>query len=281
MSGTNNTTIRDTTQTASALHRFNRYEIKYLMDESRLPELRDRLQERMQVDSHHLVNGPALITSLYYDTRDLQCYWEKIEGLRFRRKLRIRVYGEPDLITDATNVFVEIKQRVNRVTQKRRIPLSYADARILCDERVDPDNPNVRQEFVNEVLTLLHTRDLQPTAITSYQREAYLGVDADTGVRITLDHRVRGRNRDFYLGTKGATNQFIIPPHLSIVELKANERVPTWYTDLAAELNLNTVRISKYCQSIESHHLGVRATQHAREFPKPLATPVEEGQTVN
>jgi hypothetical protein len=93
--GTNDIATRDTTQTASALHRFNRYEIKYLMDESHLPELRDKLKERMQVDSHHLVHGPALITSLYYDTRDLRCYWEKIEGLKFRRKLRIRVYGPP------------------------------------------------------------------------------------------------------------------------------------------------------------------------------------------
>ena len=273
---TSDTATRDTTQTASALHRFNRYEIKYLMDESNLPELREKLKERMLADSHQLVHGPARITSLYYDTRDLRCYWEKIEGLRFRRKLRIRVYGPPESVTDETKVFVEIKQRVNRVTQKRRIPLSYKEARILCDERTDPDNPDVRPEFVNEVLTLTQALDLQPTAITSYQREAYVGVDADTGVRITLDHRVRGRNRDFYLGTKGATNHFIIPPHIAVVELKANERVPAWFTDLAAELNLNTVRISKYCQSIESHQLGARATQHARKFPKPLATPADE-----
>ena len=249
------------------------------MDESNIPRLRELLQQRMQTDSHQLTKGPALITSLYYDTRDLRCYWEKIEGLRFRRKLRIRVYGEPESINDDTTVFVEIKQRVNRVTQKRRIPLTYKDARILCDERTDPDNPNVGQEFVDEVLTLTHSLDLQPTAITSYKREAYVGVDADTGVRITLDHRVRGRNRDFYLGMEGATNQFIIPPHLCIVELKANERVPAWFTDLTAELNLNTVRISKYCQSIESHQLGARAPQHARKFPKPAVTPTKEEET--
>jgi hypothetical protein len=246
------------------------------MDESHLPQLREKLKVRMQTDAHQVVHGPALITSLYYDTRDLRCYWEKIEGLRFRRKLRIRVYGPPEAINDDTTVFVEIKQRVNRVTQKRRIPLTYKDARVLCDERTDPDNPEVRQEFVNEVLTLVHALDLQPTAITNYQREAYVGVDADTGVRITLDHRVRGRNRDFYLGTVGATNHFIIPSHLAVVELKANERVPAWFTDLAAELNLNTVRISKYCQSIESHQLGARAQQHARKFPKPLALKAEQ-----
>ena len=260
---------RDATETASAMHRFNRYEIKYLMDESRVPELRERIQERMDTDAHQIANGPSLITSLYYDTKDLRCYWEKIEGLRFRRKLRIRMYGEPHTISDDSTAFVEIKQRVNRVTQKRRIALSYADARKLCDERIDPENPKVNQGFVNEVLNFASTLDLQPTAITTYHREAYVGTDADIGLRVTMDHRVRGRDRDFYLGM-ASENQFIIPPHLSIVELKANERVPTWFTDLAAELNLDTVRISKYCQAVESHQVAARAPLHVRKFPKPL-----------
>jgi hypothetical protein len=265
----NSTTIRDSSQTASALHRFNRYEIKYLLDESNVPSLRERLQERMDTDPHQLASGPARVSSLYYDSRDLRCYWEKIEGLRFRRKLRIRVYGEPETINDDSLVFVEIKQRVNRVTQKRRIPLRYAEARKLCDERIDPEVSDARQAFVDEVLTYADLMDLQPTAITTYLREAYLGTDADTGVRITIDHRVSGRNRDFYLGAQGATNDFIIPSHLAVVELKANERVPAWFTDLAAKLNLSTVRISKYCQAIESHQMGARAPQHARKFPKP------------
>lgn len=265
---------RVSTRTASALHRFNRYEIKYLLDEANLDDLRERLKSRMLPDAYQSSAGASLVTSLYYDSKDLRCYWEKIEGLRFRRKLRIRVYGDPENVTDDTIVFVEIKQRVNRVTQKRRIPLKYSDARILCDQRLDPENSDAQPEFVNEVLNFSQTLDLQPTAITSYHREAFVGVDADTGVRVTLDHRVRGRNRDFYLGA-AAENQFIIPPHLAVIELKANERVPQWFTDLAAEINLNTVRISKYCQSVESHELGVRATQHAREFPEPL-NPLKE-----
>lgn len=250
------------------------------MEESQLPELRERLQQRMQADSHQSGKGASLVSSLYYDSRDLRCYWEKIEGLRFRRKLRIRAYGDPDTITDDSTVFVEIKQRVNRVTQKRRIALSYADARILCDERLNPNQSDARPEFVDEVLTFAKTVDLQPTAITSYHREAFVGVDADIGVRITMDHRVRGRDRDFYLGAK-ATNQFIIPPHLAIVELKANERVPAWFTDLAAEINLSTVRISKYCKSIEAHHMGARSPQHARKFPKPEKQQTEQtGSTI-
>jgi len=238
------------TATASALHRFNRYEIKYYLPESNIAEFREKIQQRMGEDANKR-DSSKRITSLYYDSTDLRFYWEKIEGLRFRRKLRIRAYGEPEKINDDTIVFVEIKQRVNKVTQKRRIPLTYKEAKMLCDDRTNPENPAVRDAFVNEVLTLSETADLQPMVITSYHREAFVGVDADLGLRITMDHRVQGRNTDFDLGTNAA-NKFIIPSHLSIVEVKANERVPTWYTDLAAELGLDVVRVSKYCKAIEA-----------------------------
>lgn len=255
----------DLRATASALHRFNRYEIKYLLRQDQLPALRRELDARMQKDPHQV--EPTRITSLYYDTRDLRFYWEKIEGLRFRRKLRMRVYGPPSAVSEDTKVYVEIKQRVNRVTQKRRVSLSYADARRLCDARGDLQAPG-SQGFIDEVLTLARSLDLRPTAITTYFRDGYVGQGADLGLRVTVDQRVSGRDRDFYLGSE-ATNTFIIPPHLALVETKANERVPTWFTDVAAKLELSTVRISKYCKAVEAHSLGVRSAQHVREQPEP------------
>jgi SPX domain protein involved in polyphosphate accumulation len=260
------------TATASALHRFNRYEIKYYLPEARIAEFRENVQQRMSEDDH-AHNSSRRITSLYYDSNDLKFYWEKIEGLRFRRKLRIRAYGEPEAITDDSIVFVEIKQRVNRVTQKRRIPLPYAEAKKLCDGRLDPDYPGVRQAFVNEVKALTELADLQPTVITTYQREAYVGVDADLGLRITMDHRVQGRAKDFDLGMM-SENKFIIPPYISIVEVKANERVPTWFTDLAAKMSLDVVRVSKYCKAIEAELDGVKGNLHAKNFsdsPKKIS----------
>lgn len=100
-------------QTASRLHSFNRYEINYLLDEFRVSELRAALVARMGSDPFS-PRGGYPVTSLYYDTEELRFYWEKLEGLRFSRKLRMRLYGNPTECTDETSVQVEIKQRVNR-----------------------------------------------------------------------------------------------------------------------------------------------------------------------
>ncbi|MEU1853781.1 polyphosphate polymerase domain-containing protein [Streptomyces sp. NPDC019990] len=222
---------------ASRLHSFNRFELKYLVPVEEAAEIRDELAERMDRDLNSPVGGYG-VWSLYYDTPQLRFYWEKIEGLKFRRKLRIRHYGNLDGVTDEAPVCVEIKQRVNRVTQKRRITLPYGVARRLCDGR----------EMVEH-----------------FQREALVGRDADTGLRVTFDRRIRGRDRDFHFGTPTPENRFTIPPHLSVMEIKVNERTPYWITDLAARRNLNLIRVSKYVQSIEAFGLAPRSVFHIHE----------------
>nr|WP_240529692.1 polyphosphate polymerase domain-containing protein [Streptomyces mangrovisoli] len=260
---------------ASRLHAFNRFELKYLVPVEQAADIRDELAERMDQDLHSPVGGYG-VWSLYYDSPDLRFYWEKVEGLKFRRKLRVRHYGDPDGVTDATPVCVEIKQRVNRVTQKRRITLPYDVARQLCDERQMVDHSPRESAFIQEVLELVVRLNLRPTAMTGYQREALVGRAADTGLRVTFDRRVRGRDRDFHFGTPKPENRFTLPPHLSVMEIKVNERTPHWITDLAARRNLDLIRVSKYVQSIETFGLAPRSVFHVPETYGPAATPTEE-----
>ncbi|MEU8039206.1 polyphosphate polymerase domain-containing protein [Streptosporangium sp. NPDC049078] len=244
----------------SRLHAFNRYEIKYLVETSEAVTLRKEIEQRLDRDRHSGQEGYG-IWSVYYDTRQLRFYWEKIEGLRFRRKLRVRHYGDRFTLRDDTPVFVEIKQRVNRVTQKRRVSLPYRDALRLCDGRQMVEHEPSQRAFLQEVLDLSLRLDLRAVAMTGYTRHAYVGRDADVGLRVTFDNRVRGRDRDFHLGAD-AENRLIVPAHMSIVEVKANERVPYWLTDLTAKRNLQVVRVSKYCQSVEAHGLAPRSVFH-------------------
>ncbi|MFC4333416.1 polyphosphate polymerase domain-containing protein [Streptomyces andamanensis] len=260
---------------ASRLHAFNRFELKYLVPVEQAAEIRDELAERMDRDLHSPVGGYG-VWSLYYDSPRLRFYWEKIEGLKFRRKLRIRHYGDLDGVTEESPVCVEIKQRVNRVTQKRRITLPYAVARQLCDDRELVEHSAKERAFVQEVLELVVRLDLRPTAITGYQREALVGRAADTGLRVTFDRRIRGRDRDFHFGTRTPENRFTVPPHLSVMEIKVNERTPHWITDLAARRNLDLVRVSKYVQSIEAFGLAPRSVFHIGETDVP-PHPTTEG----
>jgi SPX domain protein involved in polyphosphate accumulation len=245
------------------LHAFNRYEIKYLVDRRQVDVLRRELAQRLELDPYGTSGGYG-VWSVYYDTDRLRFYWEKVEGLRFRRKLRIRHYGDRFTLDEDTPVFVEIKQRVNRVTQKRRVRLSYRDALRLCHGRELVESATADPAFLSEVLQLVSGLDLRPTVITGYQREAFLGTEADVGLRVTIDSRVRGRDRDFDLASD-SVNRLFVPPRLCVLEVKANDRVPYWLTDLTARQNLAVVRLSKYCQGVEVFGRAPRSIFHVSD----------------
>ena len=125
-------------------------------------DLREELASRLDLDSHGSDGGYG-VWSVYYDTPRLRFYWEKIEGLRFRRKLRIRHYGDRFTVDDDTTVFVEIKQRVNRVTQKRRVALPYRQALATVRRAAMPEEHDAGPgAFVEEVLELVAGLDLRP-----------------------------------------------------------------------------------------------------------------------
>jgi hypothetical protein len=245
----------------AAIRTFNRYELKYLVDQTKLARLRPELSARLDPDPHGR-HGSYPVWSRYYDTYDLRCYWEKIDGIRFRRKLRVRHYGPPHELTPDTPAWIEIKQRVNRVTQKRRARLPYRQAIALCAGRdIDECDPS-DESVIEEVQRLVGDFDLHPSTAIGYTRDALMGRESDAGLRITFDARIRARDRDLDLSVDGE-NRFIIHPDLCVLEVKVNERVPYWLTELIARNNLQLVRMSKYCQSVDAFGGAPRSLFHS------------------
>jgi hypothetical protein len=248
----------------SAPHHFNRFELKYVADLSQAAALRDELRLRLDVDTQGAPGGTYPLWSLYFDSPTLTAYWEKIDGHRFRRKVRIRHYGDPSTLRGDTSVMVEIKQRVNRVTQKRRAPMSYDDALALCCDGVVPEHEARDDQFISEVAGLVHRGHLRPTTVVGYHREALVGGELDDGLRVTFDRRLRGRARDLDLRIEGE-NRSLLPVRFVVIEVKIDERAPRWLTYTMARHGLRLVRVSKYCLSVEACGLEARSVFHPNE----------------
>jgi hypothetical protein len=240
----------------STLDAFHRYELKYLVGNEAVPALRAEFARRLDLDEHSDDHGYD-VWSVYYDTPRLQFYWDKMDDRPFRRKLRVRLYGDGSDVDADTTVYVEIKQQVNGVTEKRRVSLPYRLARQLCDGR-EPVGP---QPFLAEVLGLVDRLDLRSIAVVAYRREAFVGRPDLPGLRVTLDRWIRGRDRDLLLGVD-APNRPILAGARSILEIKAPGRVPFWLTDLTARNELPIARVSKYCQSVETFGHAPRSALH-------------------
>ena len=184
--------------------------------------------------------------SVYCDSPDLEFFWEKVEGVKFRRKLRFRRYeGQPD-------VFLEIKQRLDRTVQKRRVRwslqrlhetfLAHDFDALTPQETADPT--------VAEMVAMWRTYDLRPVMATRYRRLALHGT-YDPGLRITFDTGVSysGEALDVAAGWPGGP--LMVDPRVAVMEIKFNDRAPAWLSDLIIGFGLMATRMSKYCRAID------------------------------
>jgi hypothetical protein len=233
------------------IRKFNRFELKYLLTLQEAEHFKSALRAYLIPDEHGHNNGRYALTSLYYDSPDLCCYWEKEYGLRFRRKLRIRRYETGEPLTEESPVFLEIKQRIDRVTQKRRAILRYGDALRLCNDRQIPACSPEDRALIEEVYLFLWQYNLRPVSIVRYDRQAFIGTQYDLGLRATFDTGLSFQSHHLHLHDQPSSLP-MLPPDQVVMEIKVNEHMPMWLTELIANHNLKMVRVSKYCHSIEA-----------------------------
>jgi SPX domain protein involved in polyphosphate accumulation len=237
------------------IRKFNRFELKYLVPIKAAEKFKQSLRAYLVPDNHGNSFGCYNLSSLYYDGPDFCFYWEKVDGIKFRRKLRIRHYESSAPLCADTPVFVEIKQRLNRTTQKRRVLLPYREALRLCNERQMPEATSFAQTsqdaaVLDEMAGMLWQYDLRPASVVSYARQALVGTEYDIGLRVTFDTDLSYRASHLQLHEQ-QSGRPLFPPGWTVVEIKVNERIPYWLTELVAMHNLNLVRVSKYCRSVE------------------------------
>lgn len=235
---------------AGAHQTMNRYEVKYLVATRRVPELLADFGPYTRPDPHSSEWGYP-ISSVYWDTADFQFFWEKIEGVKFRRKLRFRRYGtSPD-------VFIEIKQREDRTLQKRRLrwPLEQVRA-AYGDGEAAPDWDLVAGDPVaTEVALMIQRLRLRPRVAVRYRRRALFGA-FDPELRVTFDGRIQYHPADFSLDRPFECGREVLDPRVTVLELKYDHRAPQWLTKAVCRHGLQMVRMSKYCSAVDRHWFG-------------------------
>ena len=71
-----------------------RHELKYIINKSDYFVLKSRLSALFQRDRHATAHGEYRVRSLYFDDPYDSALLDKINGVDYREKFRIRVYDE-------------------------------------------------------------------------------------------------------------------------------------------------------------------------------------------
>ncbi|MBI3178622.1 MAG: polyphosphate polymerase domain-containing protein [Deltaproteobacteria bacterium] len=235
------------------IRRFNRYELKYIITSSDRDRLLPTIEAYMQPDREGGPAGTYRVTSLYYDSADFACYRSKLDGINYRRKLRIRRYGALETAPGVDPLaMVEIKQRINRTTQKRRLATSLSKAYELCEGISIPEdlraNP-LDRAVAEEVLFLAGALQLRPTVVIAYRRQAFAGSAFEPGLRITFDSALTASDPSRGLAPLRDSLPLTREDGV-ILEVKANDVVPLWVSRLLAANRCTVRRFSKYCAGV-------------------------------
>ena len=129
--------------------------------------------------------------------------------------------------------------------------MTYREAIDFCDRGIIPQYEKRDEPVVFELYQFIKQNNLKPSCITSYLRNAYFGMDYDSWLRVTFDTNIRYRKKNLDLANK-EIGEFMVSPDKVIMEVKANERVPYWLTEMIASYNFRLIRVSKYCQGLEA-----------------------------
>ncbi len=227
-----------------------RFEFKYLVRENSLDKLRRSLGNFVLPDPYAAgkVRGVYPVTSLYFDNQNFFTYYEKLAGLKSRKKFRIRTY-ESRVPKNAV-VFLEIKRRDEVVIFKDRSMVPLGDIReALEGGRYDQLLNHGEKEVTNQFVSHYLTKSLTPRLLVSYVREAYLDT-RNHSFRITLDHDLRAEPK-YEIDFAASDKKNILPGYV-ILEAKFNRIMPAWFGQIIKTFELNKVSFSKYCFGLES-----------------------------
>ena len=232
---------------------FNRYELKYLIHASQIDGIVADVLGQMSPDRHGDASGSYVISNLYYDSPELHMLRSKIVGNSYRRKLRVRIYGDGTGQPPRT-AMVEIKQRLGRTTQKRRVVVPLDEALRICEARSTWDWDDAADRAVaEEIRCLVLALALRPACTISYRRRAFVGSRFEPGLRLTIDTDLWGAppRLDFYTQRPST---FLMPRDWSILEIKVDDRVPSWINELVTRHDCQLRRVSKYCLGMARLH---------------------------
>ena len=234
---------------------FQRKETKYILNQATYLKLREQLTPFLVEDDY----GLHTIISLYYDSQNYQLIKQSIEKPTYREKFRIRSYGVP---TKDSPVFFEIKKKVKGIVYKRRIELSYGEAKHFNYHSLAlPSVKDSQVQIKNEINWMMTKYKLIPKVMIAYDRIALKPLDTELeDFRVTFDFNIRYREHDLDI-SNGDEGEPVAPEFYCLMEVKSIGAYPLWFTHALSDCHIFKGSFSKYGTTYK-RYLNKEETQH-------------------
>lgn len=233
-----------------------RKELKYIVTDDVLLDVRNRISSIMQIDEHQK-GDYYKIRSIYLDTPDYRCLRENEAGISTRQKYRIRSY---DLSKD--KISAEIKIRHNETISKMSVDISEELLGDIVNRNVVDACNKMNAEMSQYVGLPMKERTMQrymmaiagehfvPAVIVEYERCAY--VYNPCNVRITFDRNITASDDFDRFFSKELTGVAVIEGGKHVLEIKYDEFLPNSIATVLSGMGLVRTSCSKYVRCVNA-----------------------------
>jgi hypothetical protein len=236
-----------------------RYEAKYLIPKSLVPEVRTFIKPFCAPDPYGRGHPPEYtITTLQLDDPFYSLHYAKEREALTRFKLRVRTYGE----IGSAPVFAEVKAKLEQTIVKTRVAIPFGawNKELVFGVRLPPCFRSERQEVdFLKFKRLVWELEARPVLLVRYVRESYVGT-VDRYARVTFDRKLMYQMTDSWtdFGRGGMWRKmdsaeaqgFGMGFSGVILEVKSLSHTPLWVMDLVERFQLGRVGTCKYSMAL-------------------------------
>ena len=219
------------------MNRVYREEKKFLVNLEEFRRLAHHWDQFLMEDEHNGALGYH-VRSLYFDTLYDNDYFEKLDGVELRRKIRLRIYNPEDSFA-----LLEMKQKQGQYQLKRSLRITRDDANEIISGNYTP-LLRYQEDFAAECYSLMQMQVYRPKTIVEYRRKAFIA--KENKIRITFDHQIVSTESDMNLFAKDLNMNPVLDPFLAVLEVKFNGFLLDYIKDLISNAQKNELSVSKY-----------------------------------
>ncbi len=175
------------------------------------------------------------VNSIYFDDKNFTSIKENLYGLKNKKKIRIRWYGDENLISEPR---LEIKKKIGFITEKNTFKFSIKAnlkfPEMLSLEKLKKDIQKKQKYF----------KELFPVSSTHYERNYF--ISNNNLIRATIDSNIKSiklKDYSYISFFKNFSN-------LTILELKYPVHLDNYVKDKLSKISLRLSKNSKFVNSI-------------------------------
>ena len=234
-----------------------RYEFKYILNKKTSDQIEKEAQNFMIYDGHvkKELNNKYFVRSLYFENNFSSNFYEKVDGMKIRRKYRLRTYS--NFFDPKVPIFFEVKGRILERTYKKRINIKnkYLNLFLSQSQNFNLLNLYPNNEMIINFIFDSFRKNLKPLILVDYKRRPYIN-KFGLYFRLTFDTNLLSSKTNNLFSNDKYSSWLECKAGYTILEVKFDRSIPAWFHRIIQCYNLKRRSISKFVLGMSSSGLA-------------------------